>query len=156
MKYCNTCGLENEDNARFCVYCGKEILNNSNANSNRVTMHNPHNIKERNIGLAIIFSILTCGIYLIYWMVKINDETLELSNKTGPSGVQVVLLTILTCGIYGYFWAYNMGRFTDSMRKVDNGSMGIVYIIFAFLGLNIVNFAITQDAINNAVNWNER
>ena len=29
---------------------------------------------KRNIALCIIFSLLTCGIYALYWFVKLTDE----------------------------------------------------------------------------------
>ena len=31
-------------------------------------------VKKRSIPLAIIFSIITCGIYAIYWMICLNDD----------------------------------------------------------------------------------
>ena len=31
-------------------------------------------IEERNIAIAVILSIVTCGLYGIYWMIKLNDE----------------------------------------------------------------------------------
>ena len=30
--------------------------------------------KERNVALAIVFTIITCGIYGIYWFVVLTDE----------------------------------------------------------------------------------
>ena len=30
--------------------------------------------KERSIVLCIIFTIITCGIYGIYWMIVLNDD----------------------------------------------------------------------------------
>ena len=34
-------------------------------------------IQKRNIGLAILYSIITCGLYGMYWFVKITDEAIE-------------------------------------------------------------------------------
>lgn len=31
-------------------------------------------IEQRNIGLCIVLSIVTCGIYGIYWFIKLTDE----------------------------------------------------------------------------------
>ena len=36
-------------------------------------------IKERNIALCIIFSIITCGIYGIYWYINMVDDLNALS-----------------------------------------------------------------------------
>lgn len=35
--------------------------------------------KNRNIALAVIFSILTCGIYGLYWLVKLNNDMCALT-----------------------------------------------------------------------------
>ena len=35
-------------------------------------------MKERNIAVAIILSIITCGIYGIYWFIMITNEAKSL------------------------------------------------------------------------------
>ena len=42
-------------------------------------------MRERNIALCIIFTLLTCGIYGIYWMIVLNDEMLDALVKTEPA-----------------------------------------------------------------------
>ena len=44
---------------------------------------------NRNIALCIVFSIITCGIYGIYWFIKITDETNSLvsENQTASGGL---------------------------------------------------------------------
>ena len=37
-------------------------------------------MKKRNIALCVIFSIITFGIYGIYWFIKINNDANELAN----------------------------------------------------------------------------
>ena len=84
-------------------------------------------------------------------MIKINNESLELANEGGPSGGVVFLLTLLTCGLYGYFWAYKMGTCVDKMKGNQNGITGLLYVVLSLLGLSIVNYVISQDAINNTI-----
>ena len=56
------------------------------------------------IVLCIIFSIITCGIYGIYWMIKMNDEVNALAGEPGATtGGMVFLFTLITCGIYGWY-----------------------------------------------------
>lgn len=108
-------------------------------------------IVKRSIPLAVIFSIITCGIYNIYWMVKINDEVNYLSGDTqDTSGVVVVLLGFVTCGIYYLYWWYKMGEKCDRIKN-KVGSSGILYLILSFLGLSIVNYCLAQDTINKAI-----
>ena len=38
-------------------------------------------IEKRSIPKAIIYSIITCGIYAIYWMYKLTGEAHELAGE---------------------------------------------------------------------------
>ena len=53
-------------------------------------------IQQRNVGLAILFTIFTCGIYGIYWFIKLTDESNELSGMESTSGGVAFLFTVLT------------------------------------------------------------
>ena len=103
------------------------------------------------IGLAaIILTIITCGIYGIYWMCKINDEVNALSGEyNATSGGAVVLFSIITCGIYGVYWAYKMGQRCAGLGGEASG--GILYLILALFGFQIINLALFQDVINRCV-----
>ena len=152
MKYCKKCGVEISENAQFCANCG-EKLDNVNEVFDVDDAMIKGNIKSRSIALAIVLSIVTCGIYSIYWMIKLNDEALALAGEKGPSGIVVFLLNLITFGIYGYVWAYKMGNCSDEIRGSWNGgNNGILYLILAVLGLNIVDMALLQGDINNKVN----
>ena len=153
MKFCKNCSATMSDEAEFCPNCGNRVEQGfePEAKAEVVAPNNISGIKKRNIILAILFTIITCGLYGFYWQVKINDETLELSNEHGSSGVMVLLLTIITCGIYGYYWYYKMGNCGDKMRGNLNGNTGFIYILLAGLGLGIVNICLIQSAVNDVV-----
>ena len=105
-------------------------------------------IAQRGIALCIILSIVTCGIYAIYWMIKINDELNAVSCEQNPtSGVVVWLLSWVTCNIYGLIWMYKMGGKCDNL-KGDQGNSGILYLLLSFFGLGIVSLALMQDTLN--------
>ena len=64
--------------------------------------------ENRSIALYIVLTIITCGIFGLYWLVVLNNDVNTVSREQNPmSGGVVVLLTIVTCGIYGYYWSYN-------------------------------------------------
>lgn len=74
-----------DDNTSFCPECGTPLpqqqYNNTQQYSN-TSNYGPGNysasrfgITPRSIPLCIIFSLITCGIYGIYWMIKLNDQT---------------------------------------------------------------------------------
>ena len=61
-------------------------------------------ISRREIGLCILFTLITCGIYGIYWMIVLNDDVNEVvGDRTATSGGMVFLFSLLTCGIYGIY-----------------------------------------------------
>ena len=105
----------------------------------------------RNLVLAIVFSFLTCGIYSIYWMIKLNDEVNQLAGeRQATSGGMVFLFSLITCGIYGIYWAYKMGERCDRIRGIQ-GNSSILYLVLSILGLDIVYFCLLQDMINKEV-----
>lgn len=54
-KFCVKCGKEMDDSARMCPNCGAPVSNTR--------------IQRREIVTAIILSLVTCGIYGIYWFI---------------------------------------------------------------------------------------
>lgn len=111
---------------------------------------NTTGIKKRNIALAIIFSIITLGIYSIYWMIKMNNEINQLADEpNATSGGLVFLFSLITCGIYSIYWLYRMGQRSDKIK--GSTSSEILYLILGIFGLSIIAYALIQDTINNAV-----
>ncbi|MFR2407705.1 MAG: DUF4234 domain-containing protein, partial [[Clostridium] symbiosum] len=53
-------------------------------------------MKQRNIAVCILLLFVTCGIYGIYWMIVLNDETNALSGRIGTSGGTVFLFSLIT------------------------------------------------------------
>ena len=53
-------------------------------------------MKNRNIVLAIIFTILSCGIYGIYWFINVNNDmnTITPDDSYQTSGGLAFLFTL--------------------------------------------------------------
>ena len=110
------------------------------------------NIKERSVGLAIVLTIITCGIYGIYWLICLADDMNQLANDgDNTSGGVVFLLTLVTCGIYGIYWSYKQGQRVDALKGAQGGSTGILYLVLELFGLGIVVYALLQDEINKQI-----
>lgn len=111
-------------------------------------------MQKRSIVLCIVFSIITCGIYTLYWMVKVNDDLNTLAKRDGTSGGMVILFSIITCGIYGWYWLYQMGKAVETIHMKYNeacGSAQILYLVLGLFGLSIVSMALMQDEVNNHI-----
>ena len=161
-KYCQHCGAELVPNAKFCTTCGKSIEQvdepkleqkierkvEQNAERKPVVRKEPM-VSQRGIPLAIILSIVTCGIYTVYWQIKLTDEMNTLLNKSNAtSGLMAFIYSVITCGIYFIYWLYKMGNNVDEL-KGKSGDTGILYLILGILCLGIIPMALAQDAIND-------
>lgn len=108
-------------------------------------------VQKRNIALCIIFTLITCGIYEIYWFVCLANDINTVSDSQDTSGGMVLLLTLVTCGIYGLFWAYRCGEKIDTAKQrrgIPSGNGGVLYLLLYIFG-GIITFALIQNEINN-------
>lgn len=106
-------------------------------------------IAPRNIAVCIILSLVTCGIYTLYWVYKINEELKQMSGTDGTDGGMVILFDIITCGIYAWYWMYKMGEKADIVKGDPNGNSNVLYLVLSICGLGIVSIAFMQDCIND-------
>lgn len=113
-------------------------------------------VQRRDLVVAIILSVVTCGIYGIYWMICLNDDVNKIAQDTGAmSGGVVFLLSLVTCGIYSWVWMYQMGTKLDD-AEISYGrssqSRGILYLVLSLFGFGIVSYALMQDTVNKYAN----
>jgi len=162
-KYCPNCGKENADNAGFCGSCGASFNTNANASQPAVNININNNyggaapvVPNRNIALAIVLSIVTCGIYGIYWFITMTDESNKVSNEpNGTSGILAFVFTLLTCGIYGLYWYYKMGQKMFTAGKTygkDINDNSVLYLILGLVGFGIISYALIQSDLNKFSN----
>lgn len=116
---------------------------------------------KRNIPLAILFSIVTCGIYACYWVYKLTNEAHEAAHRqTTASGGMVLLFSLVTCGIYAIYWLYKMAETLNEAKEQRgmhvNSNAGIIYIVLAVFGLALVDYALIQDSLNDIVEFDNR
>ena len=102
--------------------------------------------EDRNFVTILLLSIVTCGIYELYFMyTAINDlnTAFEGDGQESPSFGMWLLLTIITCGIYNVYWWYKQGMRME-MSGMDRYGLniqegGMIFLILAiatyFIGL---------------------
>lgn len=115
-------------------------------------------LEKKSIGMCILLSVITCGIYSLYWVYTLQEDTNRLTmNNTEPTGGMVVLLDIVTCGIYGVYWSYRQGekidRYYASRGDSTNTNLGLLYLCLFiasyFVGFGIlIGLALMQDKVN--------
>ena len=109
-------------------------------------------MKERNVAVSIILSIVTCGIYGIYWFIVLSDDVKEYSQDAEMfSGGIAFLLTLVTCGIFGIYWAYKLGKNMEKAQQINNlpaKDNSVLYLILELFGFGIIVWAIVQNDLN--------
>ena len=153
-RFCPNCGNELSESSNFCAKCGSSVNGNEN-NGSTVVINNYNNnevkLPERNIVVCILLSLITCGIYSIYWFIVMTDESNMVSDEQTASGGTAFLFTIITCGIYFYYWNYKMGQKLHQAGQKYNKPIGdnsIVYLLLSIFGLGIINYCIIQSDLN--------
>lgn len=110
-------------------------------------------ITSRSIPMAIVLSIITCGIYGIYWLYcMVNDLNTASGRENDTSGGMVILFSIITCGIYSLVWNYSAGAKVGDIQEFDgrprDGYLGVLYLLLSLFGFSIVNMALIQNELN--------
>lgn len=109
------------------------------------------NIQKRDIAIAVILSIVTCGIYQFYWIYKMTEDTDYYSGDNSMNPATTVILSIVTCGIYLYYWYYKTGKLISlgkqrwGMVSSDNS---LLYLLLGIFGFGIVSMCLMQNELN--------
>lgn len=147
-KFCPNCGNEIKEGNKFCAGCGMNFENNTTTNN---TIQNYQKIANRDIVMTVILSIITCGIYGIYWFIVMTDDANVISDEQNASGGLAFLYTLLTCGIYGIYWNYKMGQKLFAAGQKYNKQINdnsILYLILSIFGFAIINYCLMQNDLN--------
>jgi|GEM_PF-629345 len=107
-------------------------------------------INKRKIGVCILLSIVTFGIYQIYWEYLLVKNTRAIqkdkSNCTGE------MLCLVFVPFYSLFWWFTRGKTVkDKFAEHGYSAIGneIAYLILGIFGLTIVSMAIMQNDFNS-------
>ena len=112
-------------------------------------------VNKKDIVPSIIFSIITCGIYSLYWLYCLARDVNEVTDhREDMSAGMVLLLTIVTCGLFQLYWMYKTGtKLDEASARMGRPSQnrGLLLILLSFFGLIIVAYAIIQSEVNDII-----
>ena len=103
-------------------------------------------IKERNIVVSIILSIVTCGIYGIYWAICLAREAVSVKDETDSAVLEIVLMLFLP--FLGFFLCEKKFAEGCEAKGIPHSDNSIIYLILGLVGLGIVNFCMMQNDLN--------
>ncbi|HEY3329231.1 MAG TPA: DUF4234 domain-containing protein [Capsulimonadaceae bacterium] len=105
----------------------------------------------REPGVVLLLSLVTCGIYYLYWIYVASAEINAYLGERDTDPLVEVLLALLTCYLYTTYWDYKVGRKIARMQElagvtvVDNS---ILYLILNIVGLGFLPHMIQQGHLN--------
>ena len=128
-------------------------------------------IKQRSLATFILLSIITCGIYSIFFWYSYTEDINKVCAGDGnesPSYIVVLLLSIITCNIYMYYWYYKQANRLQAVAPKynlsfqENGTTVVMWFIFGamlcgigpFIAINIL--LKDMNSIANVYNNNSR
>lgn len=111
-------------------------------------------MKQRNIALSIVLTVVTCGIYWLYWLSCLTNDIHRLSGKkTTASGRMAALYSVITCTFYSYYWYYKAGdELVEARRErglpldvIKNKTYAIIAVVMAVVILVIDALRVAAD-----------
>lgn len=104
------------------------------------------------VAIGIILSVVTCGLYNIYWNYRQMQAMNALLGRQEFDFVKWLLLSIVTCGLYHIYYEYHMGAelqtwLTQNDRPVSP-NLALGGLLLSCVGLTVITDAIYQHELN--------
>ena len=103
-------------------------------------------MKKRNLLVCFLLSVVTCGIYFVYWQCSFQNQ-LKAQTGKGFGGVGHFFMCIFTLGIYSLYWQYAAGK-----RLADQGAedRSVLYLLLSLIGIGgAINMFLMQSQANH-------
>ena len=107
-------------------------------------------IKERNIVTAIILSLVTCGIYGIYWCIMLAKESVSVKDASDNGLLEIILMLFLP--FVGIFMTEKKFAEGCAARGVAHSDNSVLYLVLGLFGLGIVGICMLQNDVNKFAN----
>lgn len=103
-------------------------------------------VKSRNIVASVIFSLITCGIYGIYWAIMLAREAVSVKDEKDDGVLEIILMLFLP--FIGFYLAEKKLAEGCAEKGIAHKDNSIIYLILGLVGLGIVNFCMLQSDLN--------
>lgn len=118
VRKCPFCAEEIAANAKACRFCRSEISDGpGGAAPAKVTSSEPSGPlgEDRGVGMAVVLTFLTCGIYGLVLLYKIGDELNRHQDRNRINPGVDLLLTLCTCGLWSFVIMY---KYPAALREI--------------------------------------
>lgn len=107
-------------------------------------------MQKRNIGVMLILSFVTCGIYNVYWMYMAREEFRQYSGQEINPGLE--LLLNLLCFPFFYYWLFKFSSDIANVQRAKGRPVSdnaVINLLLAIFGLGLVSELIIQSQLND-------
>lgn len=135
-------GLDNNPTKEYYYYNAKKRP--------AKTFENPL-LEEEPVGFSILASLVTFGIYLVFWIHRLCKKLRLLAGESPACGGEVAL--ILFVPFYSLYWLHTRGKKLHEAANrcgvpLDDNST--LFLLLGVFGLGIVAYALMQNDLNTA------
>ena len=108
--------------------------------------------KVRDIKKCILLSVLTLGIYIIYWFITSLNHLFAVAKRNERPGLSSFILSVVTLGIYDLFWSYDVGKTIDEVNDIPKANSGLIFLILSgIFKLHFITLIFVQKTINENI-----
>ncbi len=88
-------------------------------------------IKNRNMFIQVLLTIITLGIYTIYWFYQISMEMKNIANDTNASPALWTVLLFIPFGAFYSYYKFSELYEKISAEKFNRWLLFVLYIVFS-------------------------
>ncbi len=107
--------------------------------------------QKRDPIMIIVFSLLTCGIYGIYWFYMVITEIKDALGRQDINPALEIVLGIVTCGLYFIYLVYKYPQLMLEMQSrvgLPRNDVSLISLLVTIFGLFPVAMFIIQSELN--------
>ena len=115
-------------------------------------------LEKRSVATVVVFSLLTCGIYMVYWTYVTCQALQQLGKKTSLPVILTTLMMLFYSSVGGALLAIDADDNVNAIKeaygipKQDNKVLWLLLGIF----VPVVTVALVQNEINGMIDRAER
>lgn len=103
-------------------------------------------IKQRKLVTCILLSLITCGIYSIYWVIMLAKEAVSVKDPADNAVLEIVLMLFLP--FLGIFLTEKKFAEGCAARGIAHSDNSVIYLVLGIFGLGIIGICMLQNDLN--------
>ena len=103
-------------------------------------------IKQRKLVTCILLSLITCGIYSIYWVIMLAKEAVSVKDPADNAVLEIVLMLFLP--FLGVFLTEKKFAEGCAPRGIAHSDNSVTYLVLGIFGLGIIGICMLQNDLN--------